>query len=207
MNIYKFYRTISPYFRRRRFENFLNKIMPTTHDKILDVGGYPRTWNIIDHDLNITIYNLNNIESSPRYSYIQGDARDMPFADNEFDIVFSNSVIEHLGSKEDQTLFAKEVMRVGNKYWVQTPAYEFFIEPHYIAPFIHWLPKKYARMLIPYFSIRAIMTKLNKEEIEQMLSEIRLLKENEFIELFPHGKIYYEKFLLMVKSYTITNAV
>ena len=207
MNIHNFYRIISPSFRRRRFDIFLKKTRPTPKDKILDVGGYPWSWDFFKHDLNITILNLSHIESSPRYSYIQGDGRDMPFADNEFDIVFSNSVIEHLGTKEDQAMFAKEVMRVGNKYWVQTPAYEFFIEPHYIAPFIHWLPKKQARMLIPYFTLRALITKLSKEEIDQMLSEIRLLKEDEFAELFPQSNIYYEKFLWMIKSYTVTNVV
>ncbi len=205
MDIHNFYRKFSPLFRRRRLLHFMNIIKPSAEEKILDVGGYHWFWDDIDHDLNITFLNLDNERSSPRYVYVHGDGRKMPFSDNEFDIVFSNSVIEHLGSKEDQAMLAEEIMRVGDKYWVQTPAYEFFIEPHYVAPFIHWLPKRYVRILVPYFTIRGLFTQSSKEEIDQMVSEIRLLKEKELEELFPHSQIHYEKFLWMVKSYTVTN--
>ncbi len=55
-------------------------------------------------------------------------------------VVFSNSVIEHVGTWEDQQAFAAEVRRVGRRLWV--PAYECPIEPHYLAPLVHYLPKE-----------------------------------------------------------------
>ncbi|WP_255695553.1 methyltransferase domain-containing protein [Rhodohalobacter sp. 614A] len=57
-----------------------------------------------------------------QFQYVQGDALDMHmFEDKSFDVVFSNSVIEHVGSFENQRRFADEVRRVGKAYWVQTP--------------------------------------------------------------------------------------
>jgi len=62
---------------------------------------------------------------------VVGDGRYLPFRDGSFDIVFSNSVIEHISSPEDQQRFADEVRRTGRAYWVQTPDYRFPIEPRF----------------------------------------------------------------------------
>jgi hypothetical protein len=55
-------------------------------------------------------------------------------SDQEYDIAFSNSVIEHVGDWERQAAFASEIRRVGKNLWIQTPAKECPIEPHYLAP-------------------------------------------------------------------------
>ena len=116
--------------------------------------------------------------------------------------MFSNSVIEHVGSREKQTLFAREIARVGRRYWVQTPAYEFFIEPHYIAPFIHWLSDDYKRRLARYFTPWGLITKPTARQIQERIEEIRLLTEGDMKALFPASKIHYEGFLGMCKSYS-----
>ncbi|MBC8844888.1 class I SAM-dependent methyltransferase, partial [Escherichia coli] len=61
--------------------------------------------------------------------------------DQQFDIVFSNSVIEHLYTWENQEKMAKEVLRVGKYHFIQTPNYWFPIEPHWVFPFFQFLPK------------------------------------------------------------------
>ncbi|NJK36721.1 MAG: class I SAM-dependent methyltransferase [Oscillatoriales cyanobacterium RM1_1_9] len=44
---------------------------------------------------------------------LEGDACEvLDFSDNSFDLVFSNSVIEHVGSLERQTVFAQNVQRL-----------------------------------------------------------------------------------------------
>ena len=60
--------------------------------------------------------------------------------DNEFDIVFSNSVIEHVGDFWKQKLFSSEIQRVGKRYFVQTPSFWFPYEPHTLIPFYQFFP-------------------------------------------------------------------
>jgi len=67
------------------------------------------------------------------------------YSDNEFDICFSNSVIELVGSFEDQRKFANEIRRVGRKLWVQTPARSFFFEPHYLYAIYLLFLQKYSK--------------------------------------------------------------
>ena len=68
-----------------------------------------------------------------------GDARNLSdYADGSVDLVHSNSVIEHVGGWADMRAMADEMMRVGRAGWMQTPAWEFPVEPHFRAPFLHW---------------------------------------------------------------------
>ena len=90
---------------------------------ILDVGGYPGTWTIFPpYAKSITRLNIHPVNwstaQSPKHniSVTVGDARRMhEVEDNKYDIVFSNSVIEHVGEWKDQQAFAHEVRRVGGK--------------------------------------------------------------------------------------------
>ena len=200
------YDTISPIFRRRRMAKFLRQFNLDKNTRILDVGGYPEFWAETNFEAPITTLNLHPVEVPPalqhRITATTGDGTRLPFNDGEFDIVFSNSVIEHLGSYEAQQHFAKEIRRVGKAYWVQTPAMEFPVEPHFLAPFIHWLPRGAQRRMARHFTGWGLITKPSKQTIENFLDEIRLLKYRQMKELFPDGQIMVEKLLLTRKSYT-----
>ena len=102
----------------------------------------------------------------------------------------SNSVIEHLSSFERQQAFASEARRVGRALWIQTPAKEFFIEPHLLAPFIHYFPVSFQRRLIRHFTIWGLVTKPSPAAIESFLQEVRLISFGEMQQLFPDCKIH-----------------
>ena len=206
MNIHSIYAVVSPLFRRRRMATFLREIAPGPGTKILDVGGYPQNWEGQSCDeATITVLNIDaSIASSPlagKYRLLVGDATQLPFADGEFDVVFSNSVIEHVGSWERQRAFASEALRVGKSIWVQTPARAFPIEPHFIAPFIHWLPVTWQRKMARRFTIWGVLTKPSPEKIAAAIAGIRLLNYNEMALLFPGCKIIIERILGLPKSY------
>jgi hypothetical protein len=80
-------------------------------------------------------------EAFPRVSVVRSDGRDLPFADAEFDLGFSNAVIEHVdGGRQEQRRFVAELCRVAQRVFVTTPNRWFPLDPHTLLPFAHWLP-------------------------------------------------------------------
>jgi hypothetical protein len=177
---------------------------------ILDVGGNEDFWRnagmLNDDDFQITILNLTEYKvSASNVTSVTGDATDLSqYKDGQFDITFSNSVIEHLGSAENQFKMAHEVQRVGKRYFIQVPNKFFFLEPHYLLPFFNFLPKK-----LQYFILTK--TKLSRgrkwdhEFARQYVDEIVLLSKSEFAALFPKAGIWSEKFFFMTKSFVAHN--
>ena len=103
--------------------------------RVLDVGGTLDIWLLAP--LMPRLVMLNNQPAAPGAPApdLLADGRSLPFRDASFDVVFSNSVIEHLGDAQSQVRFAAEVARVGNAYWVQTPNRLFPVEQHLFMPF------------------------------------------------------------------------
>lgn len=196
---------LSKSFRKRRMTRFMQQFHPTEETRILDVGGTLFNWQFVDCRCRVTLLNLVNPSHSgdfpDNYEFVEGDGTDLRYDDNAFDIVFSNSVIEHVGSYERQRLFAAESLRVGKAVWVQTPARCFFLEPHLVTPFIHFFPVTWQRKLLRRFTLWGWLTRPSPERIEQFLASVRLLNYREMRELFPGCEIRRERFLLLTKSY------
>jgi len=186
--------------RKKRFQWFLEKLQVSQNDKILDVGGTENTWLGTGYEKNVTLLNISfKTERNPDFNYIVGDACNMQnIADKQFDVVFSNSVIEHVGKGKEQSEFAKEVKRVGKKYWVQTPNKHFPIEPHFLFPFFQHLPEN----LQLWVGLRWKYSHLkrNNENIPEELSRLKLLSKSEFSKLFSEATILEEKFWGLTKS-------
>jgi 2-polyprenyl-3-methyl-5-hydroxy-6-metoxy-1,4-benzoquinol methylase len=123
------------------------------------------------------------------------------FQDKQFEVVFSNSVIEHVGNLGDQKRMADEVMRTGKRYFVQTPNYYFPIEPHVLLPAYHWLPRSVRIYLTRHFKLGWKNKISDYEKAKDLIDRTRLLKKKEFSALFPEARIYEEKFYGLVKSF------
>jgi hypothetical protein len=197
---------LSSSFRKKRMKLFMRTFAITRATTILDVGGTAETWQTISSPAQITLVNIRLPDSlSPlpaNMRYIQGDGTALQFYDQSFDIVFSNSVIEHLYTLENQKKFANEVARVGRSLWIQTPSRSFFFEPHYMAPMIHYLPKTIQKKFVRYFTFWGLLARPSKNYVENMVNEINLLSFKEFQSLFPSCFIHQEKFLqIATKSF------
>ena len=96
---------------------FLKRMGVGENVSIIDLGGQPMIWRSIDVPLKITILNLPGIvrlapQSHHQIDYFEGDACDVAgHKDGSFDVVFSNSVIEHVGDRMARASFAREVQR------------------------------------------------------------------------------------------------
>jgi hypothetical protein len=123
--------------------------------------------------------------------------------DKEFDIVFSNSVIEHLFTRENQAKMAKEIRRIGKNYFVQTPNLHFPLEAHWRFPFFQFLPFGVRVYLTQHFNLGRFPKVKDKELARKRVAEIRLLSKKQMKRLFPDGECYNEKFLYLTKSITM----
>lgn len=195
--------------RKKRFTFFRERIASLPRPLIiLDVGGTQEFWEkmeFICDDVEVVLYNLFPIVTT--YSGLsskRGDARNMhEFGNQAFDAVFSNSVIEHVGSYKQQQQMAQEVRRVGKRYCVQTPNRYFPIEPHVLLPFFQFLPFGLQVFILSHFRSPWGWKLTSKREAVSYLRGIRLLTEKEIRSLFPEAKIYKERFLGMTKSFLV----
>lgn len=192
--------------RRKRFNFFLKLLKGVKRPiKILDVGGSEQFWQMMDFDvegIEITILNLIKVPvKNKHFKSIAGDGRDMKMImDKYYDIVFSNSVIEHLGTRESQIKMAREIKRVAKRYFVQTPNKYFPIEPHFIFPFFQLLPLGLKIWLCTNFSLGHI-GKLKKPEAIETIKSMKMVSGRELAGLFRRSKIYKEKYFGLIKSF------
>jgi SAM-dependent methyltransferase len=185
---------------------FLREMGITAETRVLDVGGTPETWDMVAIRPRVTLLNTprTKAELAAAPSWVAGDGRALPFADGAFDVVFSNSVIEHVGDGESQLRFAREVMRVGRAFWVQTPNRWFPVEQHLLTPLIHWLPRRWQRAIVPRFTVWALVVRTTPDRrafyLRHYLDEVRLLDAAALRALFPGARVIRERFCGWTKS-------
>lgn len=201
--------------RRNRIRKFVGLLGGTTNEvRILDVGGTPEFWLTHRDELPLNVYltllnlDLANKPPYPWVRYVDGDARKMSmFADGEFDICFSNSVIEHLGTFADQQLAAQEIRRVARGYFVQTPNMWFPMEPHFLVPFWQFAPVSCRAYLHQRRDLGWMKRQENSIMARAEVESIRLLSERKMARLFPYSRIYREKIGPLTKSIIACRAI
>jgi SAM-dependent methyltransferase len=164
-------------------------------ESVLDVGGTDKSWWFADWQGPLTRCNLERHAATGGLRVV-GDGRSLPFKDREFDVTFSNSVIEHINTLDGQIRFAQEIQRTGRRFFVQTPNKWFPIEPHYLFPCFQFLPVTLQRWLHTHFSIGT----LRKWDPFGM---IRLMSKRELQLLFPTATIIPERVGPFVKSWYV----
>ena len=198
-------------FRRRRFQSFLplvdSVIARNGQCRILDVGGESRYWCgmadlLGDRAVQVTMVNpAHSAMQDPRFRYENGDARDLSrWPDMSFDIVHSNSVIEHVGTWLDMGDMAREVRRLAPCYFVQTPYFWFPMEPHSSTLFFHWLPEP-VRLRLVLRKKRGHWTRAQDVETGMALVHSAFLLDRRMMgALFPDAEIRCERVGGLIKS-------
>lgn len=140
--------------RERKLRLFMDTFRPDSTTRVLDVGFAEGSWmpdaNYLEQHYpwprQLTALSIDEPVEGPRWypevTFVQYDGRHFPFEDAQFDIAWSNAVLEHIGGHERQVLFIRELMRVAKAVWLTTPNRGFPIDSHSLIPLAHWLPPK-----------------------------------------------------------------
>ncbi|MBN1442309.1 MAG: class I SAM-dependent methyltransferase [Planctomycetes bacterium] len=196
--------------RDKRFRLFEELVQDLPRPlKILDIGGKNGFWEHrgwADKDFaEILIVNL--VAQEQVHSNIKvhvGDATNLrEFDDRSFDVVFSNSVIEHLFTLENQAAMAREIRRIGKAHWVQTPNFWFPVEPHFHVPGWHWLPEGLRVAIVRRRRCGWRGPCPDPADARKLVKEVRLMSRRELARLFPDSEICAERFCGLVKSWIV----
>jgi 2-polyprenyl-3-methyl-5-hydroxy-6-metoxy-1,4-benzoquinol methylase len=183
--------------RERRYQLFVKLCAVQPDERILDVGAGQgaalERFNTVNPIVAVDLVapTASGWMGQANVEVGQADGTRLPFADREFPVVFSNSVIEHV-PKELQQAFASEVRRVSERYYVQTPNKWFPIEPHYQLPLVQFLPERLMKALNRRFSFGW--------REKGRWEPIKLLSARELQRLFPDAEIHRERVLGLTKS-------
>jgi hypothetical protein len=199
--------------RRRRFclftalfSKIANKDRP---NRILDVGGTWAYWRQMDWralgDIEVVLLNVSLEKGLPYpFTSVVCDARELSgYANQEFDTVYSNSVLGHVGSFADQQRMAQEIRRVGRSYFVQTPNQNFVVDWRTLVPFFHFLPVPYQAWCLRHFRVGAYPRITDYSTSIHQAGRIRNVTFDELQSLFPNGAIVRERVGGLTKSFMV----
>lgn len=202
----------SAYFRRRRFamiEPLVRKIHAEKGKcSVIDVGGREEYWApvlplLTECNVHITVVNLEKTQPKPgrHFDFAYGNACDLgSYADQSFDLVHSNSLIEHVGRWDDMKRCAGEMRRLAKRYYVQTPYFWFPLEPHFRVPFFHWMPEQVRARLVKNFKIGYFNRAQTLDQAMQNVQSAVLLDKLQMVELFPDADVRFERVAGVPKS-------
>jgi SAM-dependent methyltransferase len=176
--------------RRRKLALFMDAVRPEPETRVVDVGvgdtpfgtepGVAATHNFFEalYPWPERITAVSDVplpsfaRAFPGVRCVQASGTALPFEADEFDVAFSNAVIEHVGNREEQRRFVAELCRVAPRVFLSTPNRWFPVETHTLVPLAHWLPRPAADRAM------RILRRRDWEGVE-------LLGKRELLELFP----------------------
>ena len=208
-------------FRKKRIDE-LNQLISEVLSrkdscKILDIGGTYNFWLVWKQEIDwqnvkITCVNLDPTHGQTGRGEIpiemkKGNGCSLPnIADNEFDIVFSNSVIEHVGLWDRMMDMAGEIRRIAPRYLVQTPSFWFPFEPHARTPLLHWMPESLAYRIVMARKCGFWDRQDTVAAATLTVQSAKLLDYRQMQALFPDANIIRERFLGLTKSFLATKS-
>jgi len=197
---------ISNHAREKMYTRFMRFAQPTPEDLVLDVGvtpynEFPNNYfeKLYPWTANLTMCSVEDAshleQEFPGSRFVRNEpGKPLPFRDAQFDIVFCNAVLEHVGGTDvgGQAFFLDELIRIGKKIFLTTPNRWYPIEFHTVLPLVHWLPQPlhqrilrllgmdfYAQTdnlsLLSAGKLKRMMNSVKYENLTWTISSIRLL--------------------------------
>lgn len=210
-NVYLDHKTFSFRSRQRRFrhvQRLIEKVLQKKgHCRIADIGGTEYYWQVggdFVRNANVEIQ-LVNLTAAPvhssKFTSISADACDLgDIDDNAYDLVHSNSVIEHVGTWKQMKAMAANVRRLAPAYYIQTPNFWFPYEPHFRFPFFHFLPEQARYRLLMQLNLGFGGRRASIDDAMQGVQSAVLIDASQMRALFPDAELVRERFGPLTKS-------
>lgn len=195
---------ISSRLRGRRWEVFCDRFPGLQDMRVLDLGGDWQNWSSLTvRPLTVTTVNLG--PQHPEVDWIQHVVADAchlspALLDGRFDLVYSNSLIEHVGGPYRRKELAQIIHGAAPLHWIQTPARSFPIEPHWLFPAFQFFPLSARARISRAWPFGHIKTEGTFDEAIEDALGVDLLSSAEMRHLFPHSDLYHERFAGLTKS-------
>lgn len=195
-------------FRRRRWDILRREFPDLERMSVIDLGGRVDTWlRAPMQPAHVHVVNLERpgADSLPAWlKFDHADACDLPPAirSGHYDLVFSNSVMEHLDGHGRRAAFADSVHALSDRHWIQTPYRYFPIEPHWLFPWFQHLPaaaRVYVSRRWPLVHTRGVQ---NGSSTFDAVKEVELLSRTDLRAYFPKSRIVGERIGPLLKSIT-----
>lgn len=192
---------VARFFRSRRLRRFAQSFRLDRQTRVLDLGGAEYYWPWLEVRPRVTVANFEQRDlKKVDLDWVRADGRKLPFQDGAFDVVYCNSVLEHLPDEASRNALAREVARVGRGYSVQTPNRWFPVDAHTLTPGFHFLPKRWQSRLARNFTVWGRVQRPTLAEARGFVESICLLTARDLQRLFPDAVIERERFLGLTKS-------
>jgi len=179
---------VSFHVRRKMFTIFMAAMRPSAETSILDLGVtsddryqesnyFERFYPYKDRVVCAGTEDGSHLEQEyPGVTFVPIKANQpLPFLNQQFDIIFSNAVIEHTGGEGGQQFFIKEILRVSKAFFITTPNRWFPVEMHTGLPLLHYLPMPIYRLVLTRIGLQYWTSEEN----------LNLLDARSFSRLFP----------------------
>jgi hypothetical protein len=172
--------------------------------RVLDLGGVPAAWQHLPaHPAEVVLVNLEPAtEPAPAWMVqVEADACRLParLRAERFDLVYSNSVLEHVGGHARRQAFAATVHASADRHWVQTPYRYFPIEPHWLFPGFQFVPPAGQVALSQRWPFGHIRSADRHAAVDDVLG-VELLGRVQLASYFPTSEIWPERLGGLVKS-------
>ena len=196
--------------RSKRSRKLIETFPDLSNMTVLDLGGTPQFWSGFPvRPAHVTLVNLTPVASTADWiTTMMCDACSPTesIRSSRFDLVVSNSVIEHVGGHSQRQRFADLVARTSDRHWIQTPYRYFPIEPHWLFPCMQFLPLRVRAAITQHWPLSPARATNLRDAVGNAAS-VELLSVTEMQTYFPESIIWYERFGPLVKSLTAIRSV
>lgn len=190
--------------RTRRANWLVEQFPDLAQMSVIDLGGRVSSWQHAPvRPKRVHIVNLEQDTGEiPDWAEVDyGDACQLPshILSRRYDLVFCNSVIEHVGGHERRLRLAEAVHALADSHWVQTPYRYFPVEPHWVAPGMQFLPLAARTRYALRWPLGHTPPK-DREDALQSVLWVELLDRTQMRHYFPDSRLRVERFLGLTKS-------